>query len=220
MMPRMTTKLSMITASATVLALGALFAGCGSSSKSASTSTPATSSTPATTTSATTATAATTTAATTTATTADSGDPVTVKGKTGDTLTLAGSGLHDNPDDHTKTKVKVTLKGTNGPFPHYDVAAGHELIGVKLHFVNVGPILYDDPQPDGQLVLADGETGKQTNLIQLSGSDPCDDPSLKLKTGQSKDVCIAFDVPKRQVRKTFQYVTDAGYGDTGLWQLH
>jgi hypothetical protein len=193
---------------ATALGLALILAGCGSSDKPAAKSQ-----------------AALAAAATTTPTATAGGDdgrkdPITVKGRVGDTLTLLGAGLNDDPSDKRKTKIKVTLKGMRGPFKGYELPAGRELIGVVLHFVNIGELVYDDPQPNGQLTVAGGETGKQTNLIQLNGGkDPCDDASLKLSTGKSKDVCIAFDVPKAEKPEALQYVSDSGYGDTALWQL-
>jgi hypothetical protein len=113
----------------------------------------------------------------------------------------------------------VTLKGMRGPFTGFDVPAGRELIGVELHFRNVGTLRYDDAQPHGQLTVEGGESGQQTSLIPVGGSNPCVDPSLKLKTGQSKDACLAFEVPKSEKPMAFEYVSDAGYGDTGLWSL-
>jgi hypothetical protein len=147
-------------------------------------------------------------------------DAITVKGALGDKLALAGAGLNDNPSDHTKTQIRVTLMSVAGPFSGYQIASNRKLIGLKLKFSNVGKLRYDDPLPDGTLTLSSGETGKQTNLIPLSGKNPCDDVSLKLKDGQSRTTCIAFEVPKSAKPKTFEYVTDSGYGDTGLWKLH
>jgi hypothetical protein len=147
-------------------------------------------------------------------------DPVTVKGRVGDTLILDGSGLNDDPADHRKTRIKVTLQGLRGPFPGFDVAKGRELIGVELRFTNLGRLRYDDAQPHGQLTVAGGESGKQTNLIPLGGTNPCVNPSLKLRKGQSKSACLAFDVPKADKPKAIEYVSDDGYGDTGLWRLH
>jgi len=194
-----------------VLAASALFAGCGSGGTTKTTSTLP----PSAPTAATSPTSATTIASTA----PSSSGPVTVKGKLGDTLKLVGAGLNANPNDHRKTKVEVTVTGLSGPFHGYDVAKGRKLIGVKLHFLNIGALPYGDPLPSGDLVVTGGETGKQTNLIQLQGSNPCDDPSVKLKTGQVKNVCIAYDVPLQSRPQTFQYVTDSGYGDTGLWRL-
>jgi hypothetical protein len=199
-----------------LLGLAALLAGCGSSGSSGS-SAPA---------------AAKTTAATAAGKTVEAAskrgdgdgdgipDAITVKGKVGDTLALEGSGLNSkDPSDHTKTKIRVTLKRMIGPFKGYQIASNRKLIGLELHFVNVGTLRYDNALPGGQLSLRGGETGKQTSLIQLGGKNPCPNPSLKLKTGQSKDVCIAFEVPKSGKPQAFQYVSDSGYGDTGLWAL-
>jgi hypothetical protein len=147
-------------------------------------------------------------------------DVMTLKGAVGDTLALEGSGLNDDVNDHTKTKIRVTLKAIKGPFTGFQIPSNRKLIGVVLQFTNTGKLRYDDALPSGQLSLKGGESGKQTNLIPVGGPNPCVDPSLKLKTGQAKNVCIAFEVPKRARAEAFEYVTDSGYGDTGFWTLH
>lgn len=146
-------------------------------------------------------------------------DAITVKGKVGDTLALQGSGLNQGSSDHTKTRIRVTLKGVKGPFKGFDIPKGRRLIGVELHFVNVGKRVYDNPLPQGELTVASGENAKQTNLIAIGRKSPCENPSVKLRAGQSKSVCIAFDVPKAEKPRSFQYVADHGFGDTGLWAL-
>jgi len=148
-------------------------------------------------------------------------DPVTVKGALGDTLELNGSGLgNKDPSDHTKTKIKVTLSKVKGPFKGYQIASNRKLIGLQFKFVNTGELVYDNPLPNGKLKLAAGGSGKQTNLIQIDGSkDPCQNPRLKLKPGQSKSVCSAFEVPKKGKLDTFSYTADSGYGDTAQWSL-
>jgi hypothetical protein len=143
-------------------------------------------------------------------------DAVTLKGRLGDTLTLEGAGLNAG---HEKSKIRVTLQGMKGPFQGFKVATDRKLIGVVLKVKNVGKLKYDDPLPSGQLTGASGESGKQTSLIPFGTANPCDNPSLKLKTGQSKSVCIAFEVPKADKPRTFQFGTDSGFGDTGLWKL-
>jgi hypothetical protein len=143
-------------------------------------------------------------------------DAVTLKGKLGDTLTLEGAGLNA---DHRKSKIRVTLQGMKGPFEGFKVANDRQLVGVVLKVKNVGRLKYDDPLPSGQLTGASGESGKQTSLIPFGGSNPCDNPSLKLKTGQAKSVCIAFEVPKKDKPRTFEFGTDSGFGDTGRWKL-
>ena len=106
-----------------------------------------------------------------------------------------------------------------GPFQGFKVASNRQIIGVTLTVKNVGKLKYSDPLPSGQLTGASGESGKQTSLIPFGTANPCDNPSLKLKTGQSKTVCIAFEVPKKDKPRTFEFATDSGFGDTGLWKL-
>jgi hypothetical protein len=148
-------------------------------------------------------------------------DPVTVKGNVGDTLELKGSGLgNKDPSDHTKSQISVKLTKIKGPFKGYDIASSKKLIGLQFRFKNTGELVYDNPLPNGKLKIAGGGSGKQTNLIQIDGSkDPCVNPRLKLKAGQSKNVCIAFEVPKKGKLDTFSYVADSGSGDTGEWTL-
>jgi hypothetical protein len=149
-------------------------------------------------------------------------DPITVKGRLGDALALEGSGLEDdasNPSSHAKSRIRVTLLRVRGPFKGFDVPTRRTIVGVDLHFVNVGRFVYRNPQPQGDMAVAGGETGKQTSLITVGAKNPCDDPSLKLQPGQSKNACIAFDVPKGKRPQTFEYTADAGYGDRGLWRL-
>jgi hypothetical protein len=209
-----------------VTALAALVSGCGGGATKTTTKTVAVAaaSTPAA------STPATTTPVTEAAAPADSSgssagddkrDPITVKGVTGDTLTLLGQGgLTADSQPKPKPRIKVTLKSVIGPFSGFNLPSGHKLIGIKFHVVDAGKPSYSDPLPGGTLILIGGETGKQTNLIQGTGKSPCDNPSVKLvKVGQSKDFCIAFDVPTSAKLQNFQYATDSGYGDTGLWKL-
>jgi hypothetical protein len=198
-----------------LLILLAVLAGCGSSGDETSTAGSGT----------TTKTADATPAATEVEIKDDDGDgiedPVTVKGAVGDTLELNGSGLgNKDPSDHTKTKISVKLTKIKGPFTGYQIASNKKLIGLQFRFKNVGELVYDNPLPNGKLKLAAGGKGKQTNLIQVDGSkDPCVNPRLKLKPGQSKNVCIAFEVSKKGKLGTFSYTADSGYGDTAEWTL-
>ncbi len=190
-------------------AAGVLIAGCGGSTKTIT-------QTSAVSVSATVAAPAPTT--TSSSSSSGSSDPVTVKGSTGDTLTLQGAGLGSNGPT-TKSKLQVTLTGMRGPFAGFDIAAGKKLIGFDLKIVNVGSVKYSDPLPGGTLTLVGGGTGKSTSLIAVGGKNPCDNPRVNLSPAQSKSVCLAFEVPTSAKPEALQYATDSGYGDTGLWRL-
>jgi len=146
-------------------------------------------------------------------------DAITVKGSLGDTLALQGSGLNQGSSSHEKTRIRVTLKGVRGPFHGFDLPPGRQLIGVELRFVNVGKLDYSNPLPHGELIVKGGESAKQTNLIAIGRKSPCDNQSVKIRAGQTKSTCIAFEVPKADKPQSFQYVSDSGFGDTGLWSL-
>ena len=94
--------------------------------------------------------------------------------------------------------MKVTLKGTKGPIKGFKISSKNKLMGVLLRFSNEGEQVYDDPLPNGTLKLVGGGTGKQASLIPLGGKNPCKNPTVKLKQGQSKNVCIAFEMPKNK----------------------
>jgi hypothetical protein len=79
-------------------------------------------------------------------------------------------------NDFTRTKVKVTLKGTKGPIKGFKISSRNKLIGVMLRFSNEGEQVYDDPLPNGTLKLAGGGTGKQASLIPLGGKNPAAGP--------------------------------------------
>ena len=207
---------------ASAIAVTALLGGCGDSKTKTvtvpATTTPATEPSP----SATTTPVQTTPAASSETPAAEETrkDAITVKGKQGDTLALLGQyATSVSGAPKARVEVKVTLKGVRGPFSGFNLAAGHKLIGFDVRITNVGDKLFDDPQPNGTLILIGGENGKPTSLITGGGTNPCPNPSLKLKKGQSANACMAFDVPKTAKLQTFQYATDSGFGDTGLWRL-
>lgn len=203
--------------------LSALMAGCGGDDNK-SDSTPA--STPATTqTAADTSTEATTTEAAeadpnSTERPDKDGDGTpdiqTFRGKLGDTFTLVGQPGYK---EASKEAVSMTVLGTSGPFSGYNLDPGRKLIGIKVRFEGVGTKVYDDPQPNGQLTVTGGESGKQTSLITGSGKNPCDNKSLKLRKGQSVTSCLAFDIPEKAKPQVFEYGASSGYGDTGIWKF-
>ena len=211
-------------------ALASLVAGCGGGSSDDKASAPAppvatateTTATPATTEATTNATSAPAAAASPNSTkrpdTDGDGSPdtQTFRGKIGDTFTLVGQPGYKKP---AKNAVKVTVLGVTGPFSGFDLGKGHKLIGIRIRFEGVGSKRYDDAQPSGQLTLKSGESGKPTSLITGSGKNPCDNPSLKLKRGDSVTECVAFDIPTNAKPRVFEYATDSGFGDTGVWKL-
>lgn len=203
---------------------GALTAGCGGDGKDGGS--------PAASTQATSRQAAATTAARTTTTTAarpspastdrpdtngdGSPDVQTFRGRPGDSFTLVGQPGYKKP---SKEAVRVTVLGVTGPISGYNLDPGRQLVGIRVRFEGVGTKVYDDPQPNGQLTVTGGETGKQTSLITGSGKNPCDDPSLKLHRGDSVISCLAFDIPKSARPQVFEYAASSGYGDTGIWKF-
>lgn len=143
-------------------------------------------------------------------------DVQTFRGALGDSFTLVGQPGYKKP---SKEAVKVTVLGVTGPFSGYNLDPGRKLIGIRVRFEGVGSKRYDDPQPDGQLTVTGGETGKQTALITGSGKNPCDNPSLKLTKGKTVTECLAYDIPKSAKPRVFEYAASSGYGDTGVWKL-
>jgi hypothetical protein len=143
-------------------------------------------------------------------------DIQTFRGKIGDSFVLVGQPTYKKA---SKEAVKVTVLKVVGPFSGFDLGPGHQLIGITVRFEGLGTKRFDDPQPGGQLTLTNGESGKQTSLITGTGTNPCDNPSLKLKKGDKAEVCIAYDIAKNAKPRIFEYGASSGYGDTGIWKL-
>lgn len=143
-------------------------------------------------------------------------DVATFEGKLGDTFILVGQPGYK---EAAKDAVKVTVLDVTGPFKGFDLDKGRKLIGIKVRFEGAGEEVFDDPQPHAELTLDSGETGKQTSLIAVSGKNPCDNKSLKLKKGKKVNSCLAFEIASKEKPTKLKYVAASGYGDTGIWDL-
>jgi hypothetical protein len=143
-------------------------------------------------------------------------DRVAFEGRVGDTFMLEGPGLHDAFTDRTHTSVRVTLWRVRGPSEDTSIPAGERLVTVELRVHNVGRLPYVEPRPRGQLDLDHALAGTQL----LLGADTCRTAAVKLGTGESTTVCLAFRIPRAGRLQAFAYATDDGFGDIGLWDLH
>jgi hypothetical protein len=141
-------------------------------------------------------------------------DRIAVEGRVGDTFALQGPGLHDAFTDRAHTSVRVTLRRVRGPYE--DTSTGDRLVTVELRFHNVGRLRYVDPRPRGQLDLDHALAGTQLPL----GAGTCRTAAVKLGTGRSTTVCLAFRIPRAGRLQAFAYATDDGFGDIGLWDFH
>src|SRR3954454_9507307 len=142
-------------------------------------------------------------------------------GKVGDTFVLVGSkyshvakGKTSGPRD----KIAVRVTAIVDPITGYDVGKANRLVGVRKIIRNVGKVKYTDFQPSGDLTLKGGGAGKGESLIS-TGPETCKDPATKLAPGASGDVCMAFLVPKNAKLQSFQYTSDIGDGQSGLWKI-
>lgn len=146
------------------------------------------------------------------------GRAIEVSGRAGETLTLRAS-----PPGSTspggRPRLRVTVRGVRGPFSGFDAGAGREVVGVDLRVANAGTGRYEEPQLHGALVLAGGRSGRPTSLITGLRANPCVTPRLVLRHGQTRTLCVAFDVPAGARPRAFRYTADFGLGDTGIWRL-
>ena len=143
----------------------------------------------------------------------------TIKGAKGEALTLQGSGLNPDVNDFTRTKVKVTLKRIKGPIKGFKISSKNKLMGVMLRFTNEGEQLYDDPLPNGTLKLAGGGTGKQAVADPARRYEPLQEPDREAQAGQVQERLHRVRDAEEGELESFEYITDAGYGDTGKWAL-
>jgi Serpin (serine protease inhibitor) len=99
-------------------------------------------------------------------------------------------------------------------------AAGPALAGVDTGPLDAAAInAWARERTRGMIPSVVDRLSRDEILIPLGGTNPCDTPSVKLKTGQSRTACLAFEIPKAGRPQAFEYVSDDGYGDTGLWSL-
>jgi hypothetical protein len=143
------------------------------------------------------------------------------KGKIGETFVLIGSEFAHVPSGKStgpRDRISAQVTSIVDPITGYDIGKGNRLVGIRMTVRNVGKVKYVDFQPSGDLTLAGGGAGKAESLIS-SGPETCQDPSLKLKPGAGGQVCMAFEVPKRAKLQSFQYTSDIGDGQPGIWTL-
>jgi hypothetical protein len=125
----------------------------------------------------------------------------------------AGGTIAPNPVD-----VKVSIVGLTKPITGFDTGKNSHVLGVKLHFDNVGREPFKDLQPHGTMTLADGSSAGATNLIAVGSKSPCDSTTVSLKPGMSGNSCSAFVVPNSTKPSVYQYQLSTG--DTGVWHLN
>lgn len=130
----------------------------------------------------------------------------------GSTLPLEGFG-----DLQMKVKVLDYLDpATGGEFDTPE--SGARFVGVKLRLTNTGQKPFDDSPGNGAKLITNTDEEADAT-ITLGGT--CESASsVKIAPGDSRVVCIPFEVPKAQKGVEFQFTLDSGFADdTGQWKL-
>lgn len=131
----------------------------------------------------------------------------------GDTLTLEGfEGL----------SMDVTLESVDRGIAggEFDQAPeGTEYVGVKLKLENVSDKTYNDSPSNGAtLVTQDDEQVTSTILMEgeCTGGD-----SARIAPGDTRSLCIPYEVPADAELRLFQFALDSGFSEQGgEWKLN
>jgi hypothetical protein len=125
-------------------------------------------------------------------------------GKVGATVTVKGQG---------KDTVAITVTKVEDPLLAYGADPGMREIGVVFSVRNVSKVKYSGTT-SGLVSTADGEMSGS----QITGGGPCDPPAiLNLAPGQTKTVCVPFEVIKTGKLAFIQFITDSGYGTPAVF---
>jgi len=132
--------------------------------------------------------------------------------KVGSTISLSGF-------DSVKMDVKVTRvldPATGGEFDQ--PSPGTRYVGVEIELKNTGQVAYDDSPSNGATLITNTDEEADAE-ITLGGT--CNSPSdVKIAPGDTRKVCIPFEVPNAQKARKFQFTLNSGFAnETGEWSL-
>lgn len=128
----------------------------------------------------------------------------------GDTLTLQGfEGLEM---DVTLDEVEEGITGGE-----FDQPEG-ELVAVRLTLENTSDATYNDSPSNGATLVTDDD--QQASSALLIEGDCTLDASVRIAPGDTRSVCIPFDVPQGASPRLFQFALDSGFAEQGgEWRL-
>jgi hypothetical protein len=138
-------------------------------------------------------------------------DGTTRKALFGKSLVLRGQG---------REKVSVRPYALADPLTTSEFDApqpGFRRLGVEVRLRNVGHTRVSDfPSNDADVVTTSGRSYKST----ISGGDGCPQPSTtRIPAGQSRLICVAFEIPTGARLRYFEWTLDSGFADqTGQWR--
>jgi hypothetical protein len=134
------------------------------------------------------------------------------EGKVGSTLSLTGN----DGETMDVTVTGVLDPATGGEFDQ--PSAGTRFVGIKVRLKNTGGTPYSDSPSNGAALITNTDE-EADSTITVGGS--CNSPSdVKIAPGDTRDVCIPFEVKTAQKGTKFQFTLDSGFADqTGEWSL-
>jgi hypothetical protein len=97
-------------------------------------------------------------------------------------------------------------------------AEGNQYVGVWISLKNVGRKRYSDAPGNGAK-LVDTRAKVHDSTIVVSG-DTCETTSdLRIPAGQTRRICIPFEVPTGVRLRYFEFTLNSGFADqTGQWK--
>lgn len=96
--------------------------------------------------------------------------------------------------------------------------AGTEFVGVNLQLENVGQTTYND-SPSNGATLVDSDDQQYTSTL-LTGGQCTGSEQARVAPGDTRSVCIPFEVPQDANLRLFQFALDSGFSEQGgEWRL-
>lgn len=153
-----------------------------------------------------------------------SGDTSMFDSGSGDTSTSSGPleaklgkalPLQDQDAGTVNVNVTSVAPFSAGEFDSPD--SGKHYVGVVMRFHNVGTSTFSDsPDNDVTLLAANGDSFDSTIVSQGCENDA----GMKLPVGESRNGCVAFEVPNGAKLSKVQVTLSSGFSDvTGEWKL-
>ena len=133
--------------------------------------------------------------------------------KIGDEVTLKG----------LEGEMKVKMLKIEDPMkapPTERPRAGRRFVGVTVRFTNPGRQAFKDAPLNGSRLVTNVKKGANPTIL-LTGKCPSKPGiNFRLPAGESKTLCLPFQVKRKAKVTGFQHALNSGFGpDTGKWDV-
>jgi hypothetical protein len=145
------------------------------------------------------------------------GDDGKGKGKT--TLALGEETTLTGTNGDMKVKVTKVVDPMPNP-PRERPRAGRRFVGVQLTLTNLDDKPYRDAPLNGSGLVTDVKKAANPTIL-ITGDCPSKlGTKLRMKAGETKKLCLPFQVQRKAKISAFQFRLNSGFGpETGEWTV-